>query len=447
MTQSTSPRTGPSGAPPPASSTRRSTGAWSRDSIASDLLRPEAAAEIPWVTPEKFRAIVYQASAELGFGSQHDVKRPDLVVVERDLALDRHATRARLFFGVTMGVAGLLLLAGLFTFPPVFGASFSVIILVAAISALLAVGGLTVGTESRWQSEIIRVRVDPALTRVQAASERRTSPRAPLRLLIFQGRVTSSSSSTKSGTYRTLLQVISTGGQGSDAKSFAVRLQEVAPLEPDRGRQASSAAPSNHPVDPNLVPVESDSKRPVWYAYPKNMGWLRATALMIPMMLLIWGPMALVLPWDFQHVSYETTSAEVQSMPMEAWSPTGSTWGELSWSTYNALTGADQNDYPVEIATCPAGVYSIDLGTCHASIDGPSGAVQGDTTISIQNGWHLVLVENSTALCHDCKTEVSFGSPAIAWGLAMTVAGIGVAVPAAVYWVRLRARVKSTWPE
>lgn len=426
--------------------TRRSTGSWSQYSISGARLPSEVSATIPWLPPDRYRALVHQAGAELGFGSRHDVKQPDVVVLERDLALDKRGTRLRLLTGIGLGLGGLALIAVILLYVQALATNIFVLVIPIAVSAIFAAGGLTVATESRWESEIVRVRLDPSTTKVRGKNPTPSIKGEPLKLHIFCGRVASKSTSSKTGTFRSLVGIVPSSAIAGEAARLATRLADLAPLQSNQSPSSPVAKVPRAPADPNLVPVESASARPVWYAYPRNFGYFRAVALLVPMMLLIWGPMALILPWDYQHVSFEQTSPNSQIMTAEAWSPSGSTWGELSWSTFNTLTQTYANDFPVVIAACPAGIDSILAGTCGAPFDNPAGMGEGDVGITVQNGWHLVVEENSSALCQSCRTEVSFDSPAIAWGFGMTLAGVGVVVPCAIYWIRIRRQVKSTWP-
>lgn len=431
----------------PRKTTRRVPGAWNVASLTAERVGPESRLAIAWLPPEKFRVIIHQAGAESGFGSQNDVKRPDIVVVERDLALDRKQTSSRLISGTLLGILGLAVFATEFTVFPIESVGLVGFFTITMVGAGLAVGGLTIATESRWQSEIIRVRLDPASTRVSKAADPSVSRGQLLDLRLFEGRVSSTSSSAQSGTFRRLVGVLAAQGASGSSGEFASRLMALASLEAGNAtletgvRTVSGAAAPDH----NLVPQESNSKRPVWYDYPPRFNWIRVFALLVPMMLLIWGPMLLVLPTNFQHVSYVEGSSPVQSLAVEPWSPTGSTTGDLYWETYNAVSGAVVEGVTIQIALCPGGATAIGP-SCHAPINGPTGPAQGHVSVSIPNDWHLVTSVNTSALCQQCKSYVSLDSPATGWGLGLTLAGIAVVVPASIGWIRLRARVRSSWP-
>ena len=433
---------------PAAPTTKRAPGGWNVSAISGERLQPEVAAEIPWLSPERFRALVHQVGAGAGYSSQNDVKQPDVVVIEKDLALDRRATRRRMFPGIALGVAGAATIAFDFAFLPTFESSFFLLLLFPIVGALLGASGFTLALQSEWQSDVIRVRLDPDSVRATRGSGVPRTPGGPLRLRVFSGRVASSTTSTKSGSYRGLVRVLP--GTEALAHRFADSLVALAPLEAAKETPPPSArgpARTAGRADPNLVPQESGAARPIWYAYPERFNTLRAVILIVPMMFLIWGPMLLLLPWDYQHVGLTNASSTVQGIPPESWSPTGSTPGELYWSTYDAVTDSQVGGVPVTIALCPVGSLGIGTSTCQAPLSGANGADQGDLSLSIPSGWHLVVSENTTALCGQCKTSVTFDSPSLAVGIPVTIAGVAVAVPGGLYWFRLRARVRSSWPE
>ena len=169
--------------------------------------------------------------------------------------------------------------------------------------------------------------------------------------------------------------------------------------------------------------------------------------MVAPMVLLMFGPLLMLLPWNYQRIDFTPGSLGTQGLPAEPWTPTGATSGELWWYTYNPAISAEVNDVPVVVALCPMGTTAIDPGMCHP----PAGSTfasltHADYSVSIPEGWHVVAEVNVSSICSGCHTSVRFSTPATALGLALTLAGIGVLVPCIVIWLRVRARTKSAWP-
>lgn len=439
--------------PTPPRTTKRLPGRWSELTVTGSDLVPEVSTTLPWLSAEDFERVVQRATEGAGFSFEHDLeRRPDVVLGERDIGLDPSQTRRSLLLGIGLGVGGLLVLAMGFLFLLPVGGGFGPILLLEVVGASAAVSGLTVATQSRWESDLLRVRLYPPSTRVRGGGAFPSGNRPPLSVRVFLGRVTSSSTSSRGGTFRSLRRVLPAPALSGEASEIASRLVQVAqgwtpslpsgsPLPRDRPPVPARPRPSH------LLPLAYQSARPEWHDYPRWFVWLRVFALIVPMVLLMFGPMLLLLPWNYQRVDFTPGGPSTQSIPGESWSPTGATSGEVWWYTYDPATAAEVNNVPVVVALCPIGTVTVDPGACR-SVDGSSfaPATQGDYPISIPVGWHLVANVTVSGICPGCHTSVRFSSPEMALGFGLTLAGVGVLVPSVALWLRTRSRVSSAWP-
>jgi hypothetical protein len=270
---------------------------------------------------------------------------------------------------------------------------------------------------------------------------------------VFSGRVTSSSTSSKSGTYRSLRKVLPSSALSGEASQVASKLAELARSWAPTSLAASTlpAVPTSLPArrrSSNLVALVSKSGRPEWHDYPRWFVWLRVTAMIVPMMLLMFGAFLVFLPWNDQRVDFTAAGPSTQSLAGEPWSPTGPTSGELWWYTYNPATGAEVNNVPVVVALCPLAINTIDPSSCRSAFGGPlTPLTSSDSSISIPGGWHVVANVTVSEICAGCHTSVRFDSPEVALGLGLTLAGLAVLVPSVIIWLRTRAKVNSAWPE
>ena len=438
--------------PSAAKPTRRVPGRWGELTVTGNDLVPEVSVALPWLSAEDFERAVHQATDGLGFSFEADLqRRPDVVLGERDVGLDTVETRRRLLLGIGLGAVGLLLIAvGVGVLLPSSG-SLGLILLAEMGGAVAAATGLTLATQSRWESDLLRVRLDPATTRVLEASTKPFGKPAGLSVRVFLGRVTSSSTSSRSGTFRSLLKVLPSSNLSAEAAAIAARLTEVARnLAPNsvRGTPLTTTPASLSRRSSHLAPLVSKSGRPEWFDYPRWLVWLRVTTLIVPMILLMFGPFLMFMPWNYQRVDFTPTGPSTQALAAEPWSPTGGTSGELWWYTYNPVTSADVNNVPVVVALCPIDTLAIDPSVCRSVVAGSFTALtNGDTSISIPEGWHVVANVTVSEICSGCHTSIRFSAPAMAIGLGLTLAGVAVLVPSVVIWLKLRARVKSAWPE
>lgn len=440
--------------PSPPKTTKRVPGRWSELTVTGNDLVPEVSTSLPWLSAEDFEHVVHRATEGTGFSFEHDLeRRPDLILGERDIGLDTSETRKRLLLGVGLGVGGLLVIAvGFVFFLPNSGA-FGLTLLFETGGAVAAAAGLTVAMQSRWESDLLRVRLDPTTTRVHGASPSIPGKLPSLSVKVFLGRVTSSSTSSKSGTFRSLQRVLPSLAPSGEASEIASKLAELArnltPSSlPGSPLRTVPAPGSSDRRSSNLVPLVSKLGRPEWYDYSRRFGWLRVAALVVPMMLLMSGAFLMLTPWSYQRIDFTPAGPSTQSLPGEPWSPTGATSGELWWYTYDPATAAEVNNVPVVVALCPIGTTTLDPSSCRSAIGGSlTPLTYGDSTISIPPGWHVVANVTVSDICPGCHTSVRFNSPEIGLGLGLTLAGIGVVVPSAIIWLRTRARAKSAWPE
>jgi hypothetical protein len=440
--------------PSPEKTTKRSPGRWGELTVTGNDLVPEVSITLPWLSAEDFERVVHQAADGTGFSFEHDVeRRPDLVLGERDIGLDTAETRRRLLAGIGLGVAGVLVLAASFILLVPDPGAFNLLIPATLVGSVALAGGLPLATQSRWESDLLRVRLDPGTTRALGASRSVPGKSPSLSVKVFLGRVTSSSTSTKGGTFRSLQRVLPSPALSGEASQIASRLAELARnLIPT---SVHGSPPRTIPTpgtasrgSPNLVPLVSKSGRPEWNDYPRWFVWLRVIALIVPMMLLIFGPFLILLPWNDQRVDFTPGGPSTQSLSAEPWSPAGATSGELWWYTYNPATSEEVNNVPVVVALCPTGATTINASSCVSATGGPLLAqMYGDTTISIAPGWHVVASLNVSEICAGCHTSVRFDAPLVALGIGVTLAGVAVLVPSVVIWLRIKARVKSVWPE
>lgn len=445
----------PSAPPSSTKSTKRVPGRWSELTVTGDELSPEASVTIPWLSAENFERVVHSATEGEGFSFEHGLeRRPDVVLGERDIVLDRAETRRRLLLGVGVGVLGLFFtILGVTVFLPsaaLFGLTFPALV----AGALAMATGLTVGTQSRWESELLRVRLDPLTTRAKGPHLTISGKNRPLSVKVFAGRVASSSTSSKAGTFRSFQEAIPSSFLSGVASHVASRISELAQsvrpnLLPGSALPASAVAPvSEGRRSANFLPLVSKFGRPEWYAYPRWFAWFRVAAMMGPMVFLIFGPLLMALPWNYQTVNFTSASPSSQSLPGEAWSPTGATDGQIWWNTVNRVTGGEVDNVPVTVALCPIGTAAIDPSSCRPALGSSlTAATSGSGAVSIPGGWRVVAMANVSDICSDCRTTVQFSSPELALGLGLTLVGVGVLVLCAVVWVRTRRRVRSVWPE
>lgn len=437
-------------APTTETTTSRAPGRWSELTVTGETLAPEVRTTIPWVSPEEFKRYVHQVGEASGFSFEHELeRRPDLALGERDLGLDRSQTRRRMLLGVALGGGGVVALAlgFLFLFP--LAAAFGLFLLLMFPAIAAATVGLTIAMQSRWESDLLRVRLDPSTTRTAGRPPALPGRHAPLSVRVFVGRVTSSSTSSKSGTFRSLLGVVPVPTPPREATEIAIRIGELARSSPPG--PVSPALDVRVPPgrrSANLVPLSSKSRRPEWYDYPRWFGTLRAVALIVPMLLLMAGAFLVALPWDNQRIDFTPGGPATQSIPGEPWSPTGGTNGELYWYTYDPASSAEVNNVAVVVALCPVGTTFIDPSTCQPVGSGTFvPQTYDDLTISIPAGWHVVAWVNVSAICLGCHTSVRFDAPELAIGIGLLIAGTAVLLPSVVVWKRTRTRVRSMWPD
>jgi hypothetical protein len=438
----------------PPKTTNRVPGRWAELTVSGNELVPEISTTLPWLSAEEFEHVVHQAAEGTGFSFEHDVeRRPDFVLGERDIGLDSAKTRERLFLGIALVAAGfLVMLIILVVLIPNTGPID--LILLGTILASVAIGsGAHLATQSRWESDLLRVRLDPGTTRGYGSTSSVPGKHGLLSVRVFLGRVTSSSMGTEGGTIRSLQKVLPSASTSREPSEIASRLAELARKMPATASDAPhlrtvASSVSTRRRSPHLLPLVSKSGRPEWYDYPRKFVWLRVVALTVPMMLLIFGPFLMLFPWNYERVDFIPGGPSTQSIPGEAWSPTGATNGELWWYTYNPATSSEPNNVPVVVALCPVGTDAIYPSVCRpATGSSLAPLTYSDSSISIPAGWHVVANVNVSDICAGCHTSVRFSSPALALGLGVTLAGVAVLLPSVVLWLRIRANVKSAWPE
>lgn len=205
-------------------------GGWSVDSIRDALLVPEVSVQLPAVGLEGFSRIASEAAQLAGFDTTRGTF-PDegLVLGERDLCLDRTATRATLLLGLILGVGGLagFVLLSYLLFHGVIGITFDLNLGMLA-SVLSGASGLFIGLTTTWRSRVARVRLDDA--------SRFPGEGGEVTALVYIGEVVSRTWSGKLGSTRRLL---SKGEKTCDveaAKALAQWLKEASFRIPSANR-------------------------------------------------------------------------------------------------------------------------------------------------------------------------------------------------------------------
>lgn len=439
-------------ATPPVRPTKRAPGSWNLQSVSQDKLSPEIELRLPWLSPDAFNRVCEEVAAYHGFstGKSGSVtsKRPDLYAADRGLALDSQRTRRALITGIVLGVSGVALFVVEFAFLFTLITSGILAILIGEFAAaILGTTGLTIATQSKWEGDVFRVRLLPKSTR--PGPKGLPPPAGDLAVGLYLGRVRSSSTSTKSGTYRSLKEAVPGPSYDGEARAVASELLAAA------NREASALPrplPPPPPLSPwvrqapsHLVPLMTDTPQPIWYAYGRGFPQITVMATMVSMMLIIFGVIFGALPLAGD-VTLSHVQGQTEGFPADGWSPTGSTAGTLFWNTFNVTSNEYVRGPPVTAAICPGNVVGvIEPSVCTmASGDPFITSPPNGISLTVPNGWHVIM--NVTGECEGCSTTFSWSAPDLTILIGVTGTGVVMAVVGLVLRQRERKRAKSQWP-
>ncbi|MDE1821895.1 MAG: hypothetical protein KGJ23_13975 [Euryarchaeota archaeon] len=428
----------------------RSPGKWSTSAATSSKLAPEADATIPWIPPASFVSASRRAMEDLGYTPVEIPKRPDAALGERNLSLDEGSTRQQMvrgivLFAVCLGSTALILI------PSVFWAivlSAAPLLFVLPIAIGLGLGlGTTLSMRSLWQSEVLRIRLDPASTRLGKALSPSMGA-GNLHLRIFVGTVRSRTTGSKTGTWRSVWKTVPSPSSAPGASRVLSALTQAVGAEPNVGESSPKVLPSL------TSPVEGRKRRSAtpanagttWKQYPSWFRVVGILTLLLVVLSLTLGALSFN-PWRVSNLAVEPGGPGVLNSRPVPWSPFGPpvayiTWGAWVTSTNTAITGIS-----MDLALCPSGTSTLVPAQCRPAMSG-SFTVQdaGNVTVTMPNGWHVLFIVNSSQLCGGCYAWAGFEVPLVFQGALLLGVGTVSVITMLATWLYLRPAASRAWP-
>ena len=322
------------------------------------------------------------------------------------------------------------------------------VLLVTIIGASLASVGLHLAMRAKWQSEILRIRVLPQATRPSTDAILSNINRLPVG--VFVGRVRSDSSSSNAGTYRSLGSQVAGFAFDQEVGEVIAQLRAAAKnANPEEGtlskKPLSLAVPSTVPASSNLIPLDSESPRPTWYAHRKGYPQIPLMISMVAMIVLTFGGIWGTLPSD-QTVVVTSIHPSISSLPPQDWSPRGSVSGTLFWNTWNASSQNEVRGPTITVAVCPSNVgTSVVASTCKVASGSPfTGAPVAGISLDVPSGWHIAVI--SSGECQNCTTRVTWSYSDLGLLVESMIAGGATVAVAVILRARERKQTRSQWP-